>query len=290
MPGAGGAGAAVQAGIAAAVVENEEEAALCAAKLIALLPQNNLAAAAEFGFAPPAAALNMAAYSAQAAFDALADAGSAVELFAGFGGGARVALATLSGAAVGLVATEGEKTALCHKDAAKIARFVRMCDAFSLPVVTVVNSAGFAQSASEDVAGNLREAARLASTYADATCAKVAVVAGKAVGACYAALGCADLTIALDGCVLAAAEPSAVASVLYREEIESSGQNIEAETARLAKSWSAENAGAEAAQKAGLADFTSAAAELRVTAAAALDILATKRTQRLPKKHGNMPL
>ncbi len=290
LPGAGGAEAAVQAGLAAKVAENAEEAVRFAARLLALLPQNNLAAPASFDHSPASAALNPAVANAEAAVAALADEGSANELFAGFGKGARVYLATLSGAVVGLVATEGEKVPLCHKDSAKIARFVRFCDAFSIPVVTVLNTAGFAQSASEDVAGNLREAARLAGTYADATTATVAVVCGKAVGAAYTALGGADLTIAVEGCVLAAAEPTAVASVLYHEEIESSGKNIETETAARAKAWAAEEAGAPAALRAGLADFTATGASLRGTVAAALDILATKRTQRLPKKHGNMPL
>ncbi len=290
MPGAGSAEAAVQAGLAAAVAEDAEAAALCCAKLVALLPANNLAAAAEFAFTAPAALLDKNQYSALAAMRALADEGSEVELFAGFGKGAAVCLATLGGNVAGIVATEGENIALCKEDVAKIARFIRLCDAFSLPVVTLVNTAGFEKSAAEDVAGNLREAARLAGTYADATCAKLTVVTGKATGPLYTAFACADLTIALEGCTIAPAEPTAMASVLYREEIEGSGKNIETETAAKAKEWAAAFASAEAAQKAGLAACTATAATLRTAVCSALDILATKRTQRLPKKHGNMPL
>ena len=61
---------------------------------------------------------------------------------------------------------------------------MRLCDAFSVPVVTIVDTEGFVPSVTDDVAGGIREAARLAATYADATTAKVAVLAGKAVALC----------------------------------------------------------------------------------------------------------
>lgn len=290
LDGAGSAEAAVAAGIAAMVCDNEEVAAREAAKLLMLLPANNLSAPAGFEYTPPMGVLNMGQYSAQSAVEAVADDGSAAELFAGFGKGASVYLGTVSGAVCGFVATAGEQDSIDKEASAKIARFVRFCDAFSMPVITLLNSAGFMASSSEDVAGNLREAARLASTYADATTAKLAVVTGKAVGTLYSALGHADLTIAMQGSVVAPVEPSAAASVLYKESIDNSGNPIDAETAKYAKEYVAEVAGADAAAKAGVASFVADAGSLRATVTAALDILSTKRTQRLPKKHGNMPL
>ncbi len=287
---AGTAKAATEAGIAAFVCDDAEQAFLQVGKLLALLPANNLAPACEFAFSAPTSTLSMQNYSADAAVASIADTDSALELYVGFGDGAKVFLATIDGSPVGLMATEGETISLTHKDTAKIARFVRFCDAFSLPIVSLLHSAGFAQSATEDVAGNIREAARLAATYADATTAKISVIAGKAVGTLYTALGNADLTIAVNGCVLSPVEPSAAVSVLQREEIEASGANIETETATRAKAWAAENASAKAAQRAGLADIVTEAASLRSSICSALTILATKRVQRLPKKHGNMPL
>ena len=68
-----------------------------------------------------------------------------------------------------------------HNCVAKASRFVRLCDAFSVPVLTIVNTNGFVPSATDDIAGGIREAARLAATYADATTAKVALLSGKAV-------------------------------------------------------------------------------------------------------------
>ena len=81
------------------------------------------------------------------------------------------AFATIGGNAVGVVATGKQ---LCHNCVAKASRFVRLCDAFSVPVLTIVNTEGFVPSTTDDIAGGIREAARLAATYADATTAKVA--------------------------------------------------------------------------------------------------------------------
>ena len=118
---------------------------------------------------------------------------------------------------MGVVATGKQ---LCHNCVAKASRFVRLCDAFSVPVVTIVDTEGFVPSVTDDVAGGIREAARLAATYADATTAKVAVLAGKAVGPVYTTLAAADLRIAVTGCTVSALEPSAAVSVLYKDEID----------------------------------------------------------------------
>ena len=89
-------------------------------------------------------------------------------LYAGYGKNIVTALATINGSAVGILATE--KAALCHKCTAKAARFVRLCDAYSIPVVTVVNTEGFGKSEGDDQAGGIRQAARMAGVYAEARC------------------------------------------------------------------------------------------------------------------------
>lgn len=287
LEGAGKAEFAAKAGVAALVVKNAEEAAQKAAELVGLLPSNNLAGPAVFETAEPAGQLNLAKYKAAEAAATVVDADSAVELYAGYGKNVYTALATVGGSVVGVVATE--KGALCRACVSKTSRFVRLCDAFSIPVVTLVNTDGFAASCSEDAAGGLREAARLTGTYADATTAKVAVVTGKAVGAAYMALANADAVIAVKGAVIAPVEPEVAASILYKDELEA-GSNIAADTVKKAAAYAAEVCSADAAVEAGIADFAVDAAAVRATLVAALDMLSTKRTQRLPKKHGNMSL
>lgn len=290
VEGAGSADAAVQAGVAALVVQDGAQAAAAAAKLVALLPQNNLAEAPAFEFSAPAVAFPTSKYHGAVAVDALADAGSVVELYNGYGDGITTSLCTMAGNVVGIAATNGPDTVLGDWCAAKAARFARLCDAYSIPLVTVLNSGGFAMSSSADAAGNIRQAARLAATYADATCARVAVLVGTTTGTLYTALGGADLTVAVAGSITAPVAPTAAVSVLYKDEIAASGNPIEAETAARARQYEAEVAGAEALKMAGMADFVAESADVRATVLAALDVLSTKRASRLPKKHGNMAL
>lgn len=287
--GAGKAEFAAKAGVVAAVVKDAAAAAAKAADLVGLLPANNLSGSAVFEGAPAAGRFTLAKYSAAEAIASIVDADSAAELYTGFGKSVTTVLATVSGNVVGVIATAGADATMCRNCVSKTARFVRLCDAFNIPVITVINTDGFVKSNSEDVAGGLREAARLAATYADATTAKIAVVTGKAVGTAYVALANADLTIAVNGCTIAPIEPSAAVTVLYKEELES-GSNIAGDTAKKASAYVAEVCSASAAVVAGIADFAVDAAALSATVISALDMLATKRVQRMPKKHGNMSL
>ncbi len=285
LPEAGTAAAAQKAGVAALVAESAEEAAEMAAHVVGLLPANNLTGPAVFEFEAPAVSFTAGQEPAKAA-EALIDAGSALELYAGYGKNVYTAFATVNGNAVGVVAT-GET--LCHSCVSKASRFVRLCDAFSVPVITIVDTNGFVPSCSDDVAGGIREAARLTATYADATNVRIAVLAGKAVGPVYTAFAPADLKIAVDGSVVAPVDPKVAVSVLYKSEIEASDNIVSATNAKAA-AYAAEVGGAENAVACGAADLRCAAADLRGTVVAALDMLATKRAARLPKKHGNMAL
>ena len=256
---AGSAAAAAKAGVAAIVAADAAEAAEKAAHIVGLLPANNLTGPAIFEFEQPTAVLSANAEPAKAAA-ALIDKDSAVEMYAGFGKNVYTAFATIGG------------NELCHNCVAKASRFVRLCDAFSVPVLTIVNTEGFVPSTSDDIAGGIREAARLAATYADATTAKVALIAGKAVGPVYTALAAADLKIAVKGCTISALEPSAAVSVLYKDEIDASDNIVAATKAKAA------------------AYMTCEAANARASVVAAFELLSTKRAARLPKKHGNMAL
>lgn len=278
---------AAKAGVASLIAENALEAAALAARVVATLPGNNLAGPSLFDFAAPKATLELTKYSAANAAAALVDADSALELYAAYGKKVYTALATVNGNAVGVVATEVD--GLCSNCVSKAARMVRLCDAFSIPVITVINSDGFVKSAADDMAGGIRQAARLAGTYADATTVKVAVVTGKAIGPVYSSLAAADVTIAVNGCTISVLEPTAAVRVLYKDELDAA-DNILAATNAKAAAYAANECSAAAAVAAGAADFVADAADVRSTLIVSLDMLASKRAQRLPKKHGNMAL
>ena len=183
VEGAGSEAFAAKAGVAAAHTANADEAARLAARLVGMLPGNNLAGPSVFDFAEPKASLNLAKYLPAEAASALADEDSLVELYGGYGKNVYTALATIGGSTAGIVVTA--KEGLDHRCTAKAARFVRFCDAYSIPVVTVVNTEGLVKSEADDQAGGIRQAARMAGVYAEATTVKVAVLAGEAVGPVY---------------------------------------------------------------------------------------------------------
>ena len=280
---AGKAAAAARAGVAAVVAKDAAAAAKQAAKLVGMLPGNNLAGPALFDFAAPDTAFAPSAAPAKQA-EAIADANSAVELWSGYGKNVYTALACVQGSVVGILATAPE--GLCRKCVAKAARFVRLCDAYSIPVVTVAGTAGFGGSAADDVAGGIRPAARLAAVYAEATTVKVAVLAGQVIGPVYTALAAsADWRVAVQGCCVAPLAPNAAVSVLYKDEIEAS-DSIQKTTAAKAAAYASEVCGAAPAVAAGVADAVAVPTAVRAQVAQALDMLAAKRTERLPKKHG----
>lgn len=290
MKSAGTSKAAAEAGVAAVLAEDAIDAARKAAQAVALLPSNNLAVSPRFAYDEPAPVTDWTNLNGLQAIEALVDAGSAMPLYQTFGEGIVVALATIGGAVTGVVATDGEESYLERNSASKAARFVRLCDAFSIPVVTLINTGGFAISSHGDVAGNIRKATRLAATYADATTARIAVITGKAVGPAYTALANADIRIALEGAVMGPAEPSAAVTVLYKDEIMASGNPVQQETEARVAQYIKEVAGAQPAQAAGLVDNVATAQTVRGNVMTALDMLVSKREQRLPKKHSNLSL
>lgn len=285
---AGTAEFAARAGVAAVIADDDLQAASKAASIVALLPSNNLAGPAVFDFAAPAKALDLNKYEPAAAAAALADEGSLVELYTGYGKAVYTALGTVGGTAVGIVATA--KSAINHHCTAKAARFVRLCDAYSIPVVTVVNTDGFVRSEGDDMAGGIRQAARMAGVYAEATTVKVAVLAGEAVGPVYTVFAAsADWRIAVEGCTVAPLAPEAAVSVLYKDEI-FAADNLQQATKAKADEYKAKVCSAAAAVAGGSADAAVAPAGVRGALVQALDMMASKRAVRLAKKHGNITL
>lgn len=284
-PQAGSGELGAKAGVVSCLAKDALEAASMAAHLVGLLPSNNLASPAVFEFEAPVEGYAQGGQPLKAA-QALLDKDSMIELYTGFGTKAVTALGTLHGNAVGLI-IPGEK--ICHNCASKIARFVRLCDAYSVPVVTLIDTQGFKASTTEDVSGGVREAARLMATYADATTVRVAVLAGKAVGPVYMALAQGDFRLAVDGCVVSPVDPKVAVSVLEKDALDQSA-NVQSAIDAAARTYAQEKCSAQAAVEAGLADLVCDSAALRDTLAFSLDMLATKRGSRLPKKHGNMPL
>ena len=285
--GAGSAENAAKGGVAAVVCDGFEAAASTAAKIISILPANNLSTPGLFDAAEPAdaaAALQAACESGEVDMNAVLsgtlDADSFTELYSGFGGCVRTGFATLGGVAVGVVASADKF--MCPDGTDKAARFVRLCDSFSIPVITFYDAYGFRPSSKDELAGSIRDSAKLAHVYADATCAKVSVIVGSAVGAAFLAVNAADVTLAWPNAVISALCPDAAVAL--------SGKDSEPEHAALVEEYKLGAASAFKAAEDGIVDAVIDPASTRANLIAALDMLSSKRVQNSPKKHGNLPL
>lgn len=270
-------------GTAHLLAEDEEDAIAIARDVASMLPANNIETAAGFEFAD--ASENVADNTpANDIPELVADDGSYLELSAAYGDDAVTALATLTGITVGFVSA-GVKI-LSGDACKKIARFVRFCDAFSIPVITFVDSEKFCC---------LKSAARVSSAYAEATTAKISVITGEAYGALYVALAGtgsnADITFAYPNASVSPLNPYASAVIMLGDEIgkELKGSaNPQADKEALVAKFKAENCSVFEAAANGYVEDVITPSATRAKLASALDMLIGKRVQRLPKKHNNL--
>jgi acetyl-CoA carboxylase carboxyltransferase component len=281
---------AVSNGTAALCADDDNSAVQAAKELLAKLPLNNLSPIPMYDFELPASAFGKnAAEQAQAVFDGE----SVTELYAGFGKASYTALATLGGATVGVAATNKTADKLTSDDCTKIARFVRTCDAYAIPVITFVDTEGFAGDTETEAAGAVKSMAKLAHAYAEATTIKISVVVGNAYGPAFITLAGkganADLTYACDDAVIAPLNPITAAEFFSHDELKGA-EDVKAKRAELAAKYSYEEGSAAVAAQKGCVDGIIAKAQLRDTLINSVEILAGKRISRLPKKHSNIQL
>lgn len=279
--GAGTLKAATESGLVHLTAENPEAAIAQALNLLAYLPANNLSEAPLAGFEEPA----MNGSDVRSILEGIADADSFTELSADYAKSIITGFATMEGVSVGIVGAVGR---IDNKAAAKAARFVRVCDSFNLPVISLLDTPGFDHSGEAELAGLAKDAAKLTHAYAEATCPKISVVCGQAIGPVFIAMAGraagADLTLALPKAEICALPVEAAAILLHKEELATTDRE------KIIADYRANEASADAAASAGLVDSVVEAAELRAALLPALSALAGKRVARLPKKQGNIQL
>lgn len=256
-------------GIVSVVAETEDDAIEKARELINYLPENNITETYTFEETAPE--------SDGCVVHKTADAGSIYKLSVSYGKYARTVFARINGEPVGIVNTLGKK--LTSDDANKIAKFVRFCDAFSIKLITFVNSDGF-----EDI----KSAVKVSSAYAEATTVKISVVTGTAVGALYIALAGeganADVVYALPEAVISPVNPEAAALITAPEKL-----NVPvSQQADVVKQFVSENLSAEKAAENGYVDDVLTLDELRGAIVNAVYMLSGKRVETLSKKHSTI--
>ena len=276
-------------GTAAIICDNDEDGISKIKELISRLPQNNLSEVPMFEFSSPE---TFDLSNADSAAKSIFDEGSVLELYSDFGRSSYTALATLSGASVGVVATNKSDKKLNADDASKIARFVRTCDAYSIPVITLVDTKGFCIFENAQKSGAVRQQAKVASAYAEATTVKISLVLGKAYGSAFIALAGknanADLVYALDTAVISSTDPLTAVEFLYHDKLKGA-KNVEKEREALAKEFEKTEASAKNAAEKMCVDAVISKENIRASLISAVEIMAGKRVSALPKKHSNCP-
>jgi len=268
---------AVKNGIAHILSVSDEDAMQKVRQLLSMLPDNNLS---------PVISTEPGAPEGGCPYRDLIDAGSDVVFSDGFGDFATTAISRINGISCGVVSCKtGEDGLLDSDSCSKITRFVRFCDAFSIPVVTLADVAGFA----EDNGSELKAAAALSHAYSEATTVKISVITKRAYGPAFVALcgkaANADLVLAFPDSIVSPVDPITAASVVYNERI-AAGESRE----KLEREYITEKASAFAAARVGAVDDIILPEEIRTKVVCALSMLSSKRVETLPKKHSNMPL
>ena len=274
-----------KSGTVSLVAENDQDAMIKVRELLSFLPENNLSVCLAADYSP-------AVISGEGVYTditEIADCDSFLEISKDFGACAKVGFARVGGNAVGIVATDIDKNDgyVCNKGAAKITRFVRLCDAFSIPVVTLLNSKGFMGKAEDELSGSVRSVAALTGAYAEATTAKITVIVGKAYGAAFTAFAgkssSADYVIAYADAEICALNPVTAVQFLYLDRLgEEKREDLEKEYVLT------EGSPFKAAVN-GAVDDVITKQEAAQSVINVHDMMASKRVSTLEKKHSNMP-
>jgi propionyl-CoA carboxylase beta chain len=223
------------------------------------------------------------------------DDGEFLEVHAGFAPNIVVGFGRVEGSSVGVVANQPMHLAGCLDiDASeKAARFVRTCDAFSIPILTFVDVPGFLPGISQEWRGIIRHGAKLIYAYAEATVPKVTVITRKAYGGAYDVMGSkhlrADVNLAWPTAQIAVMGAQGAVNILYRREIAAAGDPGAVRAQRITE-YEDTLANPYIAAERGYVDAVIRPAETRLAVTRALRTLRTKRQTLPPKKHGNIPL
>lgn len=256
-----------------------DDAVLAVKNLISLMPSNNLTSLPVFDFSAPVLSADEGS-DADTIIKAAADENSVFEIKGGYAAeNCKTAFATVMGSTVGFIAFEGNS--LCPSCAYKAEAMIKLCDAFSIPVVTFVNSDGVISDKENQT---LTALTKLTSAYASATCPKISVITKNAVGTAYIVLAGkgsnADFALAWDSAVVSPINTDGAVAFLFSERL---AQGEDRET--LKKEYIETIASPFTAAACGAVDDIFTPDQTRAKLVAYLDILAGKRENTLPRKH-----
>ena len=295
-----------KSGVTHFAAENGEEALFIIRKLLSFIPQNNLEETPLVKCDDPIDRLEDALNdiipeSAKQSYDmydvigAIVDNGEFLEIHRDFARNIIIGFARFNGQSVGIVANQPKVLAgvLDSNASRKAARFVRFCDAFNIPLVTLVDVPGFLPGTGQEYNGVILHGAKLLYAYGEATVPKVTVTLRKSYGGAHIVMSCkqlrGDINYAWPTSEIAVMGAEGAVGVLYAKEMK------EAEDPAKIRAEKEEEyrklfANPYQAAKYGYIDDVIEPRNTRFRIIRALQMLATKKLSNPPKKHGNIPL
>lgn len=295
-----------QSGVVHFVSQTEEECFSTIRRLLSFLPQNN-SSPPPSSDPPPGWEKDdpgMDALAPEEPFQAydirkiiwrLVDGGDFLEAHAGWAQNVIVGFARLAGVSLGVVANQPAvlSGALDVDSSDKAARFVRFCDSFNIPILTLVDVPGYIPGTDQEHHGLIRHGAKLLYAYSEATVPKVTLIVKRAYGGAYCAMGSkysrADINYAWPGAEIAVMGPEGAISILYRKEIDSAS-DPDAAKKRLAAEYRKKFCDPYSAAARGIIDEVILPSSTRRKLAVAFESMKNKSEFRPSKKHGNIPL
>jgi len=295
-----------KSGVAHLAADSEVEGIRIVKHLLSYLPQNNNEDPPQVTPYDPANRMDEALnalipedenepYDVRDAIAMIFDRDSFLEIQPAFAANAVVGFARLDGYSVGVVANQPAfMSGALNIDASdKIARFIRICDAFNVPIVTFIDCPGFLPGTDQEYGGVIRHGAKIIYAYCEATVPKISIVTRKAMGGAYVAMSSkqmrTDLAFAWPTGQIAVMGAEPAVRVLYRDEVQGAADPAAKERELVAK-YRERFFNPYRAADVGQIDEVIEPRETRPRLVRALEVLRTKVQQSPPKKHGLVPL
>ncbi|WP_068794123.1 acyl-CoA carboxylase subunit beta [Brevibacillus laterosporus] len=234
-------------------------------------------------------------YDVKKVLKLIVDDGDFMEIQSQFARNVVVGFGRLKGQPVGFIANQPKVMAggLDIDSSDKLARFIRTCDCFNIPLVTFVDVTGFFPGVNQEHGGIIRHGAKILYAYSEATVPKISVITRKAYGGAYVALNSkaigADVVYAWPNAEIAVMGPEGAASVIFAKEIEKSEDALATRQRKITE-YREKFANPYVAAEHGMVDDIIDPRETRKYLIHSLDMLKKKREERPAKKHGNIPL
>ena len=295
-----------KSGVAHLAAHDEADALEAARRILGHLPQNNLETPAMTSSSDPEDRMDPELdrlipddpgrpYDMHGVISRIVDRGEFLEIQPGWAANIIVGFARFGGRSVGIVAQQPAVLAgaLDIDASTKAARFVRTCDCFNVPIVTLVDVPGFLPGVGQEHGGIIRHGAKLLYAYCEATVPKVTVITRKAYGGAYDVMSSkhvrGDMNFAWPSAEIAVMGAEGAVNIVFKDSITEAGDPV-VERARLVADYEEQFANPYIAAARGYVDAVIRPSETRPRIITALEVLADKRDTNPRKKHGNIPL